>query len=75
MYHPDRPLFGDGPNMVMHATLYPRDDGYVDLVIVISPRVGTDILERSTYARLTSEEALDVWYAQLRLLLVAESPS
>lgn len=75
MYRPQRPLFGDGPNFVLRSHLYPRDDGYVDLITEINPVQSVDTLERTVYARLTLAEAVDVLHAQASLLMVEESPS
>lgn len=75
MYVPQRPLFGRGPELTVTSVLYPREDGYVDLVVTVCPRLSVDVVERSTYARLTLEEATDVWGAQAALLMVEESPS
>lgn len=75
MYVPPRPLFGAQAPAVVHSTLYIREDGYVDLVVTVTPQHGIDILERATYARLTLAEAADVWTAQGEVLLPEESPS
>lgn len=75
MYTPQRPLFGRGPELTLTSTLYPREDGYVDLIVVVGARLSCDVVERTTYARLTLEEATDVWQAQAELLAVEESPS
>lgn len=75
MYVPQRPLFGRGPELTLSAVLYPREDGYVDLITVVAPRGEVTPLERCTYARLTLEEACDVWVSQAGVLMVEESPS
>lgn len=68
MFHPQTSLFERGHELTLTAVLYPRPDGYVDLILTVHPRLTVDVVERTTYARLTLEEAADVWTSQASLL-------
>lgn len=69
MYHPQTSLFERGQELTLSAVLYPRPDGYVDLILTVHPRLTVDVVERATYAGLTLEEASDVWLSQASLLV------